>query len=104
MKSKLLRQTAAAFKGRVSLEEVQQIASRRPPLIIYAKYRPGTLASVSISEGTDYQAAIQKNAYDLRIAIAYSSWPQAAKDAAFWNLPAGLLGGGGSASWDRKTH
>src|ERR1700742_1487380 len=50
---------------------------------------PETLGSVSITEGTDFEAAVQKNVRDLKAAIAKSSWPQAAKDAAFWHLPAG---------------
>ena len=54
----------------------------------------GTLGSVSITEGTNFQAAVQKNVRDLKAAIANSSWPQAAKNAAFWNLPAELIGGG----------
>ena len=42
---------------------------------------PETLGSVSITEGTDFNAAIQKNVRDLKAAIANSSWPQAAKTA-----------------------
>jgi hypothetical protein len=61
---------------------------------------PETLGSVSITEGTDFEAAIQKNVRGLKSAIANSSWPQAAKAAAFWHLPAGLTGGvGRSGKW-----
>jgi hypothetical protein len=51
---------------------------------------PGTLGSVSFTEGTDFDAAIQKNVRDLKAAIAKSSWPQATKNAAFSHFPAGL--------------
>ncbi len=65
---------------------------------------PETLGSVSITEGTDFEAAVQKNVRDLKAAIANSSWPQAAKNAAFWHLPAGLTGGGGkSGNWSGET-
>src|SRR5207249_8861122 len=65
---------------------------------------PETLGSVSITEGTDFEAAIQKNVRGLKAAIANSSWPQAAKSAAFWDLPAGLTGGGGrSGTWSGET-
>src|SRR6266480_3124504 len=65
---------------------------------------PETLGSVSITEGTDFEAAIQKNVRGLKAAIANSSWPQAAKSAAFWHLPAGLTGGGGgSGTWSGET-
>src|SRR4029077_15126693 len=65
---------------------------------------PGTLGSVSMTEGTDFDAAIQKNVRDLKPAIAKSSWPQAAKNAAFWHFPSGLTGGGGaSGNWSGET-
>src|ERR1044071_657460 len=65
---------------------------------------PGTLGSVSITEGTDFEAAIQKNVRDLKAAIANSSWPQAAESAAYQNFPAGLTGGGGgSGNWSGET-
>src|SRR5882757_8943142 len=65
---------------------------------------PETLGSVSITEGTDFEAAIQKIVRGLKSAIANSSWPQAAKAAAFWHLPAGLTGGGGgSGNWSGET-
>src|SRR5256714_1760732 len=71
---------------------------------LLSKLPPGTLGSVSITEGTDFDAAIQKNIGDLKGAIANSSWPQAAKRAAFWNFPAGLTGGGGgSGNWSGET-
>src|SRR6266480_5903609 len=64
----------------------------------------GALGSVSITEGTDFQTAVRKNVRGLKAAIANSSWPQAAKNAAFWNLPAGLTGGGGgSGTWSGET-
>ena len=63
----------------------------------------GALGSVSITEGTNFQAAVQKNVRDLKAAIANSSWPQAAKNAAFWNLPKQLIGGGGSGNWSGET-
>src|SRR5436190_2151080 len=65
---------------------------------------PETLGSVSMTEGTDFDAAIQKNVRDLKDAIANSSWPQAAKKAAFWHFPGGLSGGGGgSGNWSGET-
>src|SRR5437763_687645 len=65
---------------------------------------PETLGSISMTEGTDFDAAIQKNVRDLKDAIANSSWPQAAKKAAFWHFPAGLSGGGGgSGNWSGET-
>src|SRR5437588_11937873 len=71
---------------------------------LLSKLPPGTLGSVSITEGTDFDAAIQKNIGDLKGAIANSSWPQAAKRAAFWNFPAGLTGsGGGRGNWSAVT-
>jgi hypothetical protein len=61
---------------------------------------PETLGTVSITKGTDFDAAIQKNVRDLKIAIAKSSWPRAAKEAAISRFPAGLTGGGGgSGNW-----
>src|SRR5947207_3967247 len=63
----------------------------------------GALGSVSITEGTDFQGAVQKNVRELKAAIANSSWPQAAKNAAFWNLPPQLIGGGGSGNWSGET-
>src|SRR5205814_2076693 len=71
---------------------------------VLSELPPGTLGSVSITEGTDFDAAIQKNVRDLKGAIANSSWPQAAKRAAFWHFPAGLTGGGGgSGNWSGET-
>src|SRR5438552_4583630 len=71
---------------------------------LLSKLPPGTLGSVSITEGTDFDAAIQKNIADLKGAMANSSWPQAAKRAAFWNFPAGLTGGGGGrGNWSVET-
>src|SRR5947207_8897446 len=71
---------------------------------VLSELPPGTLGSVSITEGTDCDAAIQKNVRDLKGAIANSSWPQAAKRAAFWHFPAGLTGGGGgSGNWSGET-
>src|SRR4029077_13575676 len=65
---------------------------------------PGTLGSVSMTQGTDFDAAIQKNVRDLKAAIAKSSWPQAAKNGAFWHFPSGLTGGGGgSGNWSGET-
>src|SRR5262245_26064713 len=64
---------------------------------------PDTLGSVSMTEGTNFNAAVQKNVRQLKAAIVNSSWPQAAKNAAFWNLPAGLIGGGGSGTWSGET-
>src|SRR5204863_60552 len=63
----------------------------------------GALGSVSITEGTDFQTAVRKNVRGLKAAIANSSWPQAAKNAAFWNLPPQLIGGGGSGNWSGET-
>src|SRR4030095_16455820 len=64
---------------------------------------PGTLGTVSITEGTDFDAAVQKNVRGLKAAIANSSWPQAAKNGAYWNFPPGLIGGGGSGNWSGET-
>src|SRR5438067_4802838 len=65
---------------------------------------PETLGSVSMTEGTDFDAAIQKNVPDLKDEIANSSWPQAAKKEAFCHFPGGLSGGGGgSGNWSGET-
>jgi hypothetical protein len=57
-----------------------------------------------MTEGTDFDAAIQKNVRNLKIAIAKSSWPRAAKEAAISRFPAGLTGSGGrSGNWSGET-
>src|SRR5437763_13983190 len=90
-------------KELLGARDIQKKAARYAHDLL-SELPPGTLGSVSMTEGTDFDAAIQKNVRDLKGARANSSWPQAAKKAAFWHFPAGLTGGGGgSGNWSGET-
>src|SRR5207248_10853586 len=79
-------------KELLGARDIQKKAARYAHDLL-SELPPGTLGSVSMTEGTDFDAAIQKNVRDLKGAIANPSWPQAATKAASWHFPPGLTGG-----------
>jgi hypothetical protein len=85
-----------------NLQQVQERVARYAQDYLL-QVPPGTLASVSITEGTDVNAAEAKNVRDLRAAINGSNWSAAAKTSALATFPAGLTSGSGSGNWSGET-